>query len=83
MHRGGGPGYGHLPLRSGSPESQRTLRIQLPGATEEDNHLAAALARVPWEIARPAADQPTLAERNLLVRVVHDMAGAGHRSRSP
>ena len=55
-------------------ESQRTLRIQLPGATEEENHLAAALARVPWEIARPAADQPTLGERNLLVRVVHDMA---------
>lgn len=54
-------------------ESQRTLRIQLPGATEEENLLAAALARVPWEIARPAADQPTLGERNLLVRVVHDM----------
>ncbi|MBC8114533.1 MAG: hypothetical protein H7062_09160, partial [Candidatus Saccharimonas sp.] len=53
-------------------ESQRTLRIQLPGATEEENHLAAALARVPWEIARPAANQPTLGERNLLVRVVHD-----------
>jgi hypothetical protein len=27
--------------------SQRTLRIQLPGATEEENHLTAALARVP------------------------------------
>lgn len=36
-------------------ETQRTLRIQLPGATEEENHLAAALARVPWEIARPSA----------------------------
>ncbi len=55
-------------------ESQRTLRIQLPGATEEENHLAAALARVPWEIARPSADKETLGERNLLVRVVHDMA---------
>jgi hypothetical protein len=55
-------------------ESQRTLRIQLPGATEGENHLAAALARVPWEIARPSADEPTLAERNLLVRVVHDTA---------
>ena len=53
-------------------EAQRTLRIQLLGATEEANHLAAALARVPWEIARPAADQPTLSERNLQVRVVHD-----------
>ena len=53
-------------------EAQRTLRIQLPGATEEENRLAAALARVPWEIARPAADQPTLGERHLLVRVVHE-----------
>jgi hypothetical protein len=55
-------------------ESQRTLRIQLPGATEEENLLAAALARVPWEIARAAPDLSTLSERNLLVRVVHDMA---------
>ena len=54
-------------------ESQRMLRIQLPGASEEENHLAAALARVPWEIARPSPGQPTLGERNLLVRVVHDM----------
>jgi tetratricopeptide (TPR) repeat protein len=53
-------------------ESQRTLRIQLPGASQEENYLAAALARVPWEIARPSPDQPTLGERNLLVRVVHD-----------
>src|SRR5262245_32307645 len=54
-------------------ESQRTLRIQLPGASRQENRLAAALARVPWEIARPRPDQPTLGERNLLVRVVHDM----------
>ena len=54
-------------------ESQRTLRIQLPGAAEEENYLAAALARVPWEIARPRAAAQTLGERNLLVRVVHDM----------
>jgi len=53
-------------------QSQRTLRIQLPDPTEEENHLAAALARVPWKIARPSKDQPTLGERNLLVRVVHD-----------
>ncbi len=55
-------------------EAQRTLRIQLPGAGDEENQLAALLARVPWEIARPAANQPTLGERNLLVRVVQDMA---------
>jgi hypothetical protein len=52
--------------------AQRTLRIRLPGATGEENLLAAGLARVPWEIARPAVDRPTLADRNLLVRVVHD-----------
>ncbi len=52
--------------------SQRTLRIQLPGAGTEDNHLAAALAWVPWEMALAAAEQPTLGEHNLLVRVVHD-----------
>jgi hypothetical protein len=27
---------------------------------------------VPWEMARPSANQPTLGERNLVVRVVHD-----------
>jgi tetratricopeptide (TPR) repeat protein len=54
-------------------QSERTLRIQLPGAGDEDNLFAAALARVPWEIARPSADRETLGERNLLVRVVHDM----------
>lgn len=54
------------------PTSQRTLRIQLPGATTEENLLVAALARVPWEIARPSPQQPTLGERHLLVRVVHD-----------
>ena len=53
-------------------ESQRTLRIQLPGASQEENYLAAALARVPWEIARPSPDRPPLGERNLLVRVVHE-----------
>ena len=57
-------------------EAQRTLRIQLPAASEDENHLAAALARVPWEIARPAASQPTLGERYLLVCVVHDMAAS-------
>ncbi|MCC7375940.1 MAG: CHAT domain-containing protein [Verrucomicrobiales bacterium] len=54
-------------------ESHRTLCIALSGATDGENHLAAALARVPWEIARPRHEQPMLSERNLLVRVVHDM----------
>jgi hypothetical protein len=50
-------------------QAQRTLRLQLPGAGPEADHLAAALARVSWELARPAPNQPTLADRNLLVRV--------------
>jgi len=54
-------------------QSQRTLCVQLPTAAEEDNPLAAALARVPWEIAKPKADAATLAERNLVVRAIHDM----------
>lgn len=57
--------------------AQRTLRIQLPGAAQEENLLAAALARVPWEIARPTVTAETLGERNLLVRVVH-WSGHGH-----
>jgi hypothetical protein len=51
---------------------ERTLRIRLPGAAEESNPLAEALARVPWEIARPSADKLTLSERNLVVQVVND-----------
>lgn len=55
-----------------TPVNQRTLCLRLPGATQEQNTLAAALSRVPWEIARPSRGQQTLGERNLLVRVVHD-----------
>ncbi len=44
-------------------EAQRTLRVELPGASEEENHLAAALARVPWELARPAATRSRPRER--------------------
>ena len=40
-------------------EAQRTLRVELPGASEEENHLAAALARVPWELARTPSAWPT------------------------
>lgn len=61
-------------LRLWKSEAQRTLRIQLPGASEKENHLAASLACVPWEIARPSVSGQTLGERNLLVRVIHDMA---------
>lgn len=52
---------------------QRTLRIHLPRVSGTDSFLAAALARVPWEMARADAQAESLSERNLLVRVVHDM----------
>ena len=45
-----------------------TLCVQLPASAGND--LAAALSRVPWEIARRAWDQQTLAEQNLVIRVV-------------
>lgn len=56
------------------PESHRTLRIRLPGAGDDENPLVAALARLPWEIARPRPEAESLFERNLVVRVVHESA---------
>jgi tetratricopeptide (TPR) repeat protein len=47
--------------------SPRTLRVCLPIA---QTPLAAALARVPWEIARASRDGKTLAENNLIVRAI-------------
>ena len=73
VHRGAGARGRNIPQAMGVGVATHAC-IQLPGATKEENHLAAALARVPWEIARPSANWPTLAERNLLLRVVHDMA---------
>src|SRR5947199_4504834 len=43
----------------------RALRVQVPRAAEEP--LAAAFARVPWEIARPSPEENALFERNLVV----------------
>jgi hypothetical protein len=51
---------------------QRSLLVRQPAALEDQ--LAAAFARVPWEIARPAAGQVPLLERNLVVRM--EMPGA-------
>lgn len=65
-----------------TPQVQRTLLIQLPGAAETENHLAAGLARVPWEIARPGIGKETLADRNLVVRVEVDSTGKGTGSGS-
>lgn len=55
-------------------QAQRTIRIQLPNAATYATPLAALLPRIPWKIARRSLNQSTLAERNLLVRIVHDVA---------
>jgi tetratricopeptide (TPR) repeat protein len=57
---------------------QRTLRVHLPGP--QAGSLAAAFGRVPWEIARAAADSPSLGEMNVLVRV---LAGTDDPSHEP
>ncbi|MDI1482757.1 CHAT domain-containing protein [Polyangium sp. y55x31] len=50
---------------------QRTLlvRIPAPGDDTKRNQLAAALARIPWELARAPGDSLRLLDRNLVVRV--------------
>jgi tetratricopeptide (TPR) repeat protein len=45
----------------------RTLLVRLPAATDV---LAAAMARVPWEIARTGPTEPPLMSRGLVVRAV-------------
>jgi tetratricopeptide (TPR) repeat protein len=57
-----------------SGNQHRTLLIRLPDTANDP--LAAALARVPWEIARARADEPPLLERNLVVRAVTDDTAA-------
>ena len=47
---------------------RRTLLVRLPSA--KDDKLAAAFARVPWEIARLGHGEPALMERGVVVRVV-------------
>lgn len=46
----------------------RALLVRLPD--KPDDTLAAAFARVPWEIARPSLTHDPLYERNLAVRVI-------------
>jgi tetratricopeptide (TPR) repeat protein len=54
-----GQGFGH-----------RTVRVRLSAAAQQTDDLAAAFARVPWEIARAGPDERTLAERNVLIRAL-------------
>ncbi|MGA1867756.1 MAG: CHAT domain-containing protein [bacterium] len=48
--------------------SRRTLLLRLPKADEDP--LAAAFARVPWEIARSGITAPTLMDKNLIIRAI-------------
>ncbi|MDI3283852.1 CHAT domain-containing protein [Polyangium sp. 15x6] len=45
------------------------MRIPAPGDDTKRNQLAAALARIPWELARAPEDPLRLLDRNLVVRV--------------
>lgn len=55
-------------------KQRRTLLVRLPKTA--DDALAAAFARVPWEIARLGADGSALMEQNLVVRVVTEDTAA-------
>jgi len=63
--------------------------VRVPRITGEldrapDDRLAAALARVPWEIARPAAGQKPLMARNVVVReVAADFEAGGYTAPPP
>lgn len=63
----------------------RTLLVRLPEVTgrEGDDLLGAAFARVPWEIARPAAGEAMLMERNVVVRAVTAGLDAGAWTAAP
>jgi tetratricopeptide (TPR) repeat protein len=68
---GGEPDPGrNILTRLGTGFDQRTVRVRLPGADQQTDHLAAAFARVPWEIARLDPQGPTLAEKNVLIRAL-------------
>lgn len=53
---------------------RRTLLVQLPNTAE--NPLAAAFARVPWEIARTSPEENPLLRQNLIVRMVTEDTAA-------
>lgn len=55
---------------------QRSLLVRQPAAAED--RLAAAFARVPWEIARPAVGEEALLGRNLVVRMETQGAAPSH-----
>lgn len=58
-----------------TPQSPRVLKILFAGS-ERTGDLAAALAHMPWEIARPSPFAPSLAERSLRL-CIDDEADVG------
>jgi len=57
---------------------QRTVLVRLPDPTGDD--LAAAFARVPWELARAPGDEKTLLDRNVVVRAAPAGATPGRET---
>jgi tetratricopeptide (TPR) repeat protein len=57
---------------------QRTVLVRLPDPSGDD--LAAAFARVPWELARAPGDERTLLDRNVVVRAAPAGATPGRES---
>ncbi len=56
-------------------QARRTLLVHLPDL--EGDVLGAAFARIPWELARPAPGDPSLMERDVVVRAVTESTKAG------
>ncbi|MCX4239723.1 CHAT domain-containing protein [Paraliomyxa miuraensis] len=56
-------------------KQQRTLLLRLP--TVDDDGLAAAFVRVPWELARPGLGQAPLMDRGVVVRAITVSTAAG------
>ena len=76
VHRRGGAGRRNLPQALGNRIRSVNDSSSFPGTSEEENLLAAALARVPWaNCAAFCRGARSGRQRHLLARlVVHDMA---------
>ncbi len=61
-------------LKALAGTAPRTLLLRLPRAADplSDAPLISALARIPWELARGGADSGSLADRNLVPRLLLD-----------
>ena len=62
--------------------ARRTLQVRIPGSGDDDparDALAAAFARVPWEIAESETTGRTLMDHYLVIRVITDAMPDPHR----